>query len=724
MGLVAGWLGIDSAVTSDAVSLFSMRQTHVLAPSWELLLDPASLSFLAGGAALLLLRRRVRWQSWLGLGGAVALWLPVRSGLLMAGYLHRILRADHEIPLNAMNMFWSPWLHLALLAGPMLLAWKFVRPASAAETPAPAPAPATERWRRWALPLGAGLAAAFLTLAVMIDLPGHRKSGKILFHELLDENGAFAWERVDKPYDTSWYGHLSGYNYRCIRDYLGQFYDVDCRSDRAVPGVTTQPAHFTDENLRDVSVLILKTPTVRYTQADVDAVKRFVDAGGGLMLIGEHTDVFRTGTNLNDFARPLGFTFRYDCLFDIDHIFDEYWWPALARHPIVSHLGDFDFAVSCSVAPGCTPGRAVIRTAGLKSLPPDYHVSNFYPVVENRPDMRYGAFIQLWTQRNGKGRVVAFTDSTVFSNACTFEPGKPELLLGMVEWLHRTGGFRYAWALLALAGAGALAGGVVLGRRYAGGWALALGALLLGWAGAILAAGALNAAAMPPPTPVRPFTKVVIDQALCDVPLSKSMFISGDARGFGIFERWLLRLGYYTWREKQVPADDTALYVLPFPTGSVNQDYADRLVQYVERGGHVLVIDSPENPKSTANSVLWPFQLALANQAGAINGALTAPPEATTAPATRLAGSPAPTLKDVLRGSPGIPVAAAWPVTGGRPLALVGDKPVAATVPRGKGPFTDVNMGATGDLEPDAALQRVYDLEFSLIRSLVQPAAR
>ena len=724
LGLMAGWLGIDSAASANAVSLFSMRQTNMLAPSWELFLDPASLCFLAGGVALLALRGRTTWRTWVGLAGAVALWLPVRSGLLMAGYVHRILRTDYDAPLNAMNMFWSPWLHLILLAGPMLLAWKFIRPAPADEAPAPAPA-SPGGWRRWAWPVGAALAALLLTTAGMIDLPGQRKHGRILFHELLATEANPAWERVDKPYDTTWYGHLSGYNYRCLYDYLGKFYDVARQTER-----------LTDKSLQDVAVLILKTPTVRYTSAEVACVERFVNAGGGLLLIGEHTDVFGTGSYINDFARPLGFSFRYDCLFDIDRIFDESWRPGLVKHPIVANMPELEFAVSCSIDPGQTAGRAVIRSSGLKSLPPDYHASNFYPMVEDRPDMRYGAFIQLWTQRYGKGRVVAFTDSTIFSNFAAFEPGKPELLMGMVEWLYRTGGLQYAWLLLGLGGAGAMVGGIVLGRRHCSGWAMPLAAGLIGWGGAIVAARAVNSAAMPLPDNVRPITKVVIDQALCDVPLSKSGFIGGDARGFGIFERWILRLGYFTWREAGVPADGTALFVLPFPTRPVSEEYRRRLVKYVERGGHVLVIDSPENVKSSANSLLWPFQLALSNQTAAINGALSAPgapaSRPASAPSPRPAGSALATVPEVLRASTPIMATLAWEVTGGQPLALIGDKTVAATVRQGKGTvtlvgfgslFTDANMGGTGDIEPTEPLQRVYDLEFSLIRALAQGAA-
>ena len=57
----------------------------------------------------------------------ILVWLPVRAGLLMALYLHRVLRSDPDRPLHAMNHFFSPWMLLLLLVVPVLLAWRFVR---------------------------------------------------------------------------------------------------------------------------------------------------------------------------------------------------------------------------------------------------------------------------------------------------------------------------------------------------------------------------------------------------------------------------------------------------------------------------------------------------------------------------------------------------------------------------------------------------------------------
>src|SRR6185295_6446537 len=84
------------------------------------------------------------------------------------------------------------------------------------------------------------------------------------------------------------------------------------------------------------------------------------------------------------------------------------------------------------------------------------------PQAVDQAAMRYGAFVQLWSTRRGGGRVLGFTDSTIFSNFCTFEPGKAELMLGMLEWLNHTdriGNPRWFLALL-----GALQGMLVLKR--------------------------------------------------------------------------------------------------------------------------------------------------------------------------------------------------------------------------------------------------------------------
>jgi hypothetical protein len=137
----------------------------------------------------------------------------------------------------------------------------------------------------------------------------------------------------------------------------------------------------TDDTLRGWDVLIAKIPTSRYAADEVEAIHRFVERGGGLMLVGEHTDVWGSGTYLNDIAERYGFRYRMDCLFGLDSTFEEQYRPPAAPHPIIRHMGPLDFAVSCSIAPGGSGGDAVIWNTGLRSAPADYHASNFYPQI-------------------------------------------------------------------------------------------------------------------------------------------------------------------------------------------------------------------------------------------------------------------------------------------------------------------------------------------------------
>ena len=695
VGAVASLLGADVAVDGSRLALWSMREVHNLGATWELLLDPPTLCFLVGGVVVLSLQWWARsspqcrrapalLKGTAALVVAVLAWLPVRAGLQIALLLHRALRTDYDAPLDLIGQLWSPWLHLLLLVPPVLLAWRFARLPAATDIE-PTAAPPT--WRRPLAAVLAGVSVGVLSAAVFWDPVGTRKDGRVL----VDEHHS-TWEPTEKPYDTKWYGHDSGYNYACIYDYCSRFYDMG-----------RLKAPIDDAALSQCDVLVLKVPTSPYASDEIAAIRRFVQRGGGLVLIGEHTDVFGTGRHLNAVARSFGFAFRYDCCFGIDSFFDDHYPPRLVPHPITQGMPPFEFAVSCSIAPGLSRGRAAIVGTGLRNLTADYHVSNFYPQAENKAHMRYGAFVQLLATRHGAGRVVAFGDSTVFSNFSTFEPGKPELWLGMIEWANHRGGISpRVW--LALLGAVGLAGALFLARRWDGAWVLLLAAGVCGWAVAVVGVRAAHRAAMPPPKAARPMTLVTIDRTVCGSHLPKSGFVAGNAGEFGIFERWILRLGYFTSRRSDAAALEGDLLVFFRPDLPISDKFREAFGRYVADGGKALILDAPDNTKSTANSLLWPFGLKIDRQ-------------------TKLDG-----LLAVPQGWPSVPVASAARVTGGTPLARLKGEPVAATVRHGKGTvtvvafasrFADTRMGVTGDIEPGPDLQKVFDLQFTLLRTII-----
>jgi len=732
---VARLLGIDAALDGSDLALYSVRTVHRLGATWELLLDLPTLCFLVGAVAMLGLTvtRRVGCAHPLSSGRslgqwwvrptllivAIILWLPIRAALLLAILMHRALRTEYETPLSLMNQFWNPWVHLILLFIPALLAVHFIalRLDESSDVPrsmGKMVGMAHPMLRR-AVALTLVLAGVFLLcFGSLWDPAGRRQEGRILVDEYHS-----TWEPTDRPFDTQWYGEQSGYNYACIYDYCSRFYRMGRLTTR-----------IDEAAIRDCDVLVVKVPTSRYAPEEVAALEGFVKRGGGLLLIGEHTNVFNTGTHINDVAQRFGFRFRYDCLFDIDAVFEQRWRRPVVAHPMVQNMPQFDFAVSCSLEPGASLGRAVIRSTGLRNLPMDYHVSNYYPQVEDHAYSRYGAFVQLWATRRGAGRVAAFTDSTVFSNFSTFEPGKAELLLGMLEWLNHRNSKPDPRLWLLLGGLMLGIGGFVGVRRISDcgfriadlglnktaapnppstirnpqSFVLLLTLGMFAWAAAVVAARAVNHHGMPLPTPVRPFVQVVMDRTLCDTPLSKSGFLAGEANGFGIFERWILRLGYFTARRSGPDVLAGDLVVFAYPNRTVTDEFREAVVRYVESGGKVLILDSPENTGSTANSLLYPFGLSL-DSTRVLNGSL---------PAT---GS-----------QPAVPIEAAYRIAGGDPVISLDVAPVAATARYGQGSvtvigfgsrFADAHMGVTGDVMPDAELRRVFDLEFTLLKDLL-----
>ena len=692
---VARFLGIEAALHGSTLALHTMRRVHPLGATWELLLDPVTWCFLTGGVALLCLSARRHGpqrcdglpRSLAALLLSVAIWLPLRVAILMGMFMHRALRTGYDETLNLMGQFWNPWVHLLLLAGAILLVVRFIRGPARLSFDGSV-APILKSSRQVASVVLAFAAVLLVTAGVLWDPPGRRKGGRVL----VDEHRS-TWERTDRPYDPNWYGHESGYNYACIYDYCSHFYGMG-RLNTAID------AHA----LADCDVLVVKVPTSRYDVDEIAEIERFVDEGGGLLLVGEHTNVFNTGTYLNDIARRFGLRFRYDCLFDIDTVFTQLYEPPLVPHPMVQHMPAMDFAVSCSLDPGTSAGRAAIRGTGLRSLPADYHASNFYPQVEDRAEARYGAFVQLWAMRCGAGRIAAFTDSTIFSNFSTFEPGKAELMLGMLEWLnHRNGSLDVRAALVVV---GVLLGGaaLVLRRKWFGSWLILLSVALCGWSAAVVTVRAVHRRTVPVPQASRPFTQVVIDRTVCDSPLSKGGFIAGRQDGFGIFERWILRLGWFTARRQGPDVFDGDLVVFMYPSAPVSKAFRQALDTYVTSGGHVLVLDSPANAESTANTLLHPFGLGV-ERTVQTSGVLSAPQDWRA-----------------------VAVDSACAVKGGTPLISIGETPVATRLQHGDGTvtvlgfgarFADARMGVTGDVTPNEQLRNVFELQFTLLKSIL-----
>src|SRR6185369_4979928 len=96
-------------------------------------------------------------------------------------------------------------------------------------------------------------------------------------------------------------GQDTTYNYASLFAYLGHHYDVSRNNGM-----------LSDVALQNVDVLLLKVPTTRYSDQEVEAVCKWTRRGGGLMLVGDHTNVFGSSEYLNEISSRFGITFNYD----------------------------------------------------------------------------------------------------------------------------------------------------------------------------------------------------------------------------------------------------------------------------------------------------------------------------------------------------------------------------------------------------------------------------
>ena len=408
-----------------------------IATTWELLLDPATVAVVVGGLTLLTYatyrRRRPSgpgkslWRSCVLLLLVALAWVPLRLALLVTLVLQQQLRADAAAFPNVGQMLVSTWVHTVLVCVLAAVLSRLVpllggEPAvgsTAQSHPSAMRLATSRRTLAMAVCACAVFVAAFLHCWTPV---GQRKGGRVAFVERHS-----SWEPTTEPYRTKVYGEAGSYNYAAIYEYCSQFYEMS----QLLQGPTHRRCG---------------APAVRYPDhqdtyvtvapEEVEAVVRFVEQGGSLLMIGDHTNVFNMNTYLNDISRHFGFTFRNDLLFRIGDPYKQTYKPRQPAHPILQSVPAMCFAVSCSIDPGPSVGSMVIRNVGLWSLPPAYQETNYHPQAEYRPYMHYGAWCQLWSTTHGRGRVLAFADSTLFSNFCVYQPGKKELFVGMLEWLN------------------------------------------------------------------------------------------------------------------------------------------------------------------------------------------------------------------------------------------------------------------------------------------------
>jgi len=501
-----------------------------------------------------------------------------------------------------LSIFWNPWYMILGFLPFSLLLMKLL------------PFQNTDDRLTWLSSLAftkkhlAAMALVFLMVFSTVGVftfqdPGTPKNGRVLIGEYHSD-----WENTTKPLDTEWFGLLSTYNYYSWATWLSQYYGVTRNVNDSL----------TDNLLNQYDILILKCPTESYTDQEVQAIDHFVENGGGLYLIGDHTNVFGMNTFLNQVSEQFGIRFNTDATYELGTGDLSVYQPnRLFTHPVLQHVTRFEFMTSCTVEPTSLVASATMENIiignRVTSEPGTYATENFFRESVGSPDSAFGFLLQAAAMRHGKGRVVAFTDSTVFSSFSMFTDGYPSFTLGAMEYLNRTNA--YSSLPILFLGVAVLSFGILLflsrkAKKITIIW-MSLFAALLAFSAAAPSFSYLNTINYPLPHAQTDYIQVCFDQqhSSNNVTVKPSVTLGSDSNNYGTFYVWTQRVGCVPSLQKTLAdAIKTGdIVVIINPTRPFTESNMKMLSTYLENGGRVLFMDSITNAKSTANEFIGTF---------------------------------------------------------------------------------------------------------------------
>lgn len=692
-------IGFSAGAHENSVVIESLKYNHTVELTWNHLAALPACLVMVGTIGWCVLAQSQRIVRIVGAALVVTTaYVVVRFLAILALFMSTMLRV--EFGSDSVHVPWF-WLPSVVFASYLPLSLFLARCLNQTVSPS---AIAPQTWPIWR-PVALGIALTLGSLLwIHVPLAGPRKPGRVLI-----ENSKGDWERADRPYTSDWYGAESGYNYGVLADYLSRHYDVSLHSD----GELDRSA------LDDVDVLILKTVSQPYSESEIQAIHEFVEQGGGLFVLGEHTNVWGSTTHFNPVLEPYEISLRSDCVFDIERKWEQlYWSPKAGRHPIASRVPFYLFAVSCSIDSSWW-ARSAMRGKGLWTLPATYSVGNFYPQVLDRTEAHFGSFDQLVTTTFGSGRVVVFSDSTTFSNFDVGDPGKLDLILDTVEWLNHKNGLeslRVVGLVIALLALAVFLYGGVRRRVTPRHWLITIAASTSFYWFGVFGSDALSQSVYERPAPHEPAQSVVFDLGHTDIELPIFGFSQDFRNSYETFHIATLRTGCFPRVDFDFPASLTPseIGVVLVPTRAYTQDELDQLRDHVQSGGRLLVLDRyHEDGESSANSIVSQFGLRFGDSRSD-GESITASPQ----------GRSICTLSG---GNSYHPSRGSISVHGGSPLLFAeSGVPVAAWTSFGRGLviaagfaeiFANPTMGSHSTV-PDEDTRAIYEVEFTLLRAL------
>ncbi len=313
---------------------------------------------------------------------------------------------------------------------------------------------------------------------------------------LVDDSHCEDWELAGVRFDDRWRGDMSVYACGYAVELLGRRFRVDVNRERPLR----------EDLLKDYDIVLLKVPSRPYEAAELHDIEEFVASGGGVVAVGDHTDLFACNTHLNAIGSRHGITFEPTAVSRIDGgqvVVDR----GLADPRVEDHAYGMEFLTGCSVRLTGLAYPVMASRSGFSDQGVCWNQS-FFGDWRAEPAEHAGIVVGAACAEVGRGRIVAFSDGTPFTNFAAALERRYEALeacvaLANVRPVHSSLVRQIPLLLLAAGALLALGAAPRLGAAH---WVNA--AIGAGYAAGWIVGGTLDVSALALPPVVRPVPEV------------------------------------------------------------------------------------------------------------------------------------------------------------------------------------------------------------------------
>lgn len=243
-------------------------------------------------------------------------------------------------------------------------------------------------------------------------------------------DGRSKWAETRNEYSLSNITMKGGYSYSIMREFLAYNYHIASISDKHISGA----------DLKDLDALLFITPTKPFTQGEIKCIKEYVEQGGRLIVIADHTDLYGHALVLNNLFEGVGISVESNALYHDTNYHAKLISPHGLKH-YIRPMTPCSFSISrpfvvTSIADGWINERA------------DYTKPNFFGDFTFTRDDAIGRWVTGGDIPFGYGVISLFGDSTIFSNFAIFLPNNIEQLISLIEGDSITPAVTYIQLLL------------------------------------------------------------------------------------------------------------------------------------------------------------------------------------------------------------------------------------------------------------------------------------